>query len=51
MTLTSGYVQNELVTAFTYEGADACLNHYYFRGKCYSGVVKFDYIVSESHLA
>lgn len=50
MTVTSGYVGSELVTAFTYEGADAGLNHYYFKGKIYAGTVKFDYVVSSGKL-
>jgi hypothetical protein len=50
MTVTSGYVGTELVTAFTYEGMDAGLNHYYFKGKTYAGVVKFDYVVASEKL-
>ena len=50
MTVTSGYVGKELVTAFTYEGTDAGLNHYQFKGKTYAGTVKFDYVVSSEKL-
>lgn len=50
MTVTSGYVGTEFVTAFTYEGADAGLNHYYYKGKTYAGTVKFDHVVSSERL-
>lgn len=51
MTITKGYVGLELVTAFTYPGADAGLNHYQFQGKMFAGTVKFDYVVSEETIA
>jgi hypothetical protein len=51
MILTSGYVGSELVTAIIYDGADFGLSHYYYKGKCYAGTVKFDSVVSESHIA
>jgi hypothetical protein len=47
MTITKGYVGTELVTVFTYQGADAGMNHYQFQGKTFAGTVKFDYVVSE----
>ena len=50
MTVTSGYVGKELVTAFTYEGADAGMNHYYFKGKMYAGTVRFTSAVSSVKL-
>lgn len=50
MVVTSGYVGKELVTAFTYEGADAGLNHYYFKGKTYAGTVEFTSIISSEKL-
>ena len=46
MIITKGYVGNELVTVFTYPGADAGLSHYQFQGKTFAGTVKFDYIIS-----
>jgi hypothetical protein len=46
MTITKGYVGNELVTAFTYQGANAGLNHYQFQSKTFAGTVKFNYIIS-----
>jgi hypothetical protein len=45
MTITKGYIGTELVTAFTYQGADAGLNHYQFQGKTFAGTVKFNYII------
>jgi hypothetical protein len=51
MILTSGYIGSELVTAIIYDGADFGLSHYYYKGKCYAGTVKFDSVVSESHIA
>ena len=50
MTVTKGYVGTELVTAFTYDGLDAGLNHYNFKGKTYAGTVKFDYVVASEKL-
>ena len=50
MTVTSGYVGSELVTAFTYDDTDAGMNHYYFKGKTYAGTVKFDSVVSSVKL-
>lgn len=50
MTVTSGYVGSELVTAFTYEGADAGMNHYYFKSKIYAGTTKFTSVVSSVRL-
>ena len=47
MTVIKGYVGQELVTAFTYQGADAGLNHYQFQGKTFAGTVKFDNVISE----
>jgi hypothetical protein len=51
MILTSGDIGSELVTAIIYDGADFGLSHYYYKGKCYAGTVKFDSVVSESHIA
>jgi hypothetical protein len=51
MTITKGYVGTELVTAFTYQGADAGLDHYQFQGKTFAGTVKFDHVVSEETIA
>jgi hypothetical protein len=50
MTITKGYVGTELVTAFTYQGADTGLNHYQFQGKTFAGTVKFDHIISTETL-
>ena len=47
MTVTRGYVGTELVIAFEYDGLDAGLNHYTFKGVTYAGTVKFDYVVSK----
>jgi hypothetical protein len=46
MTIIKGYVGTELVTAFTYQGAYAGIDHYQFRGKTFAGTVKFNYIIS-----
>ena len=46
MTVISGYINSELVTSFVYDGEDAGLNHYYYKGKIYAGVVKYTYVVS-----
>jgi hypothetical protein len=51
MIITKGYVGTELVTAFTYQGVDAGLNHYQFQGKTFTGTVKFDHVVSEETIA
>lgn len=44
VTITIGFVGNEKVTAYTYGGMDSGFNHYIWKGKTYTGNVKFDVI-------
>jgi len=46
LTITTGYVGDELVKAITYDGLDSGLSHYHYKGKVYVGTVKFNSVLS-----
>lgn len=41
ITIKKGYVGNELVVATEYNGMDANLSHYNYKGKKYNGNIAF----------